>query len=588
MNFLDCCGVRSGVFLNLSGVQNLEYLNIYVIMKAEHKFDNHIYIKIKNEVIIMKKEKDVKIPQSEIKKIPKLPKGEGSISLVKDGTKLMYRKVINKKRETVYGNTVSEVFKKMREKEKSGKKVAKIEAVRILENEIYDYLFTVKKPKLKPKSFARDIQVFENQIQGYSLAKMRIPSITSKDIQMHLNILNEKMLSYSTIKKTYYLLNQFFEYIEDQLDINPMKRVEMISKANVYKGEKNIYFMKDDEIIAFEEEYKNLNKVTKNQYQMESAPVYYLGSAFVFTIFTGLRVGELIALKWKDINFKDKYIHVYNSIELIENPKYDINKKELMKKKGVNKYISVVQDTKNYQKRMVPLPQQSIEALMFHRKYSQYLGEEDYVFGTKNGVVNTVSNLNRSLRAFYVYAIKKHSKQHLNELELPKISMHTLRHTCASLYFRHTNLKVEEIAANLGHSPEVCRTTYIHLVEERRVNGAAQMSEIRFEVQKDSNTMTENIDIPKNPFKSSKEFDIELIGELPNMFLCYTMSDGNKRLYSIKNFSEEENENFKGVKMYNIVVTDNNSNKYNLHLKNQNNQWKVVFFNKNNAMQLFQ
>lgn len=44
---------------------------------------------------------------------------------------------------------------------------------------------------------------------------------------------------------------------------------------------------------------------------------------------------------------------------------------------------------------------------------------------------------------------------------------HVIRHTCASLYFRK-GAKAELIAALLGHSVDVCRSTYIHFVEEQK------------------------------------------------------------------------------------------------------------------------
>ena len=49
-------------------------------------------------------------------------------------------------------------------------------------------------------------------------------------------------------------------------------------------------------------------------------------------------------------------------------------------------------------------------------------------------------------------------------LDLPPCGCHMLRHTCASLLFAK-KLQVEIIASILGHSPEVCRKTYIHFCQ---------------------------------------------------------------------------------------------------------------------------
>lgn len=44
---------------------------------------------------------------------------------------------------------------------------------------------------------------------------------------------------------------------------------------------------------------------------------------------------------------------------------------------------------------------------------------------------------------------------------------HIICHTCSSLYFKK-GVKIELIAALLGHSADVCRSTYIHFIEEQK------------------------------------------------------------------------------------------------------------------------
>ena len=61
-------------------------------------------------------------------------------------------------------------------------------------------------------------------------------------------------------------------------------------------------------------------------------------------------------------------------------------------------------------------------------------------------------------------------------LDLPPCGCHMLRHTCASLLFSK-KLQVEIIASILGHSPEVCRRTYIHFCQEQRAAAIQQIAE---------------------------------------------------------------------------------------------------------------
>ena len=48
---------------------------------------------------------------------------------------------------------------------------------------------------------------------------------------------------------------------------------------------------------------------------------YYI--AFVLALHTGMRIGEVLALQWDDINFKNKTIHVQRTLTLVDG-KYEL------------------------------------------------------------------------------------------------------------------------------------------------------------------------------------------------------------------------------------------------------------------------
>lgn len=424
-----------------------------------------------------------KIPQSELNKVEKFRQanvyGGGSITVVDDGTMLKYQKMVNGKRVAVRATKVSELFKKMQVKEKENKKVVKQAAQRLLQNEILQWLEDVKKPKLKQKSYDRLITTYNYQIKDTRLGKMRINAIKPEHIRNHLNMLNEQGYSFSTIKKVHDMIKPFFKYIEKTIDENPMDQVEMINITNIRKQTKQVIFLSDDLIQGFTDHYTSLTKIMYHGFY-SYRPTYYLAAAFTLDIYTGLRAGELIALRWKNVDLKRKYIYVNSTIEEVSNPEYDDDYPELMKRRGVKKRTHVEYETKNYSDRSVPLCKQAIEILEFIKKYSDHTKPDDFVIATKNGTHNTVSNLNTTLNRVYTFIIRKIENENDLIVDVSNISMQVLRHTCASLLFRHTSLRLEEIASIMGHSPEVCRKTYIHLVEERKAMGMKQMSNIDF------------------------------------------------------------------------------------------------------------
>ena len=61
-----------------------------------------------------------------------------------------------------------------------------------------------------------------------------VGDIVATDIKNMLNTLMNKGLAYSTVKKSYVLLNEYFRtmYLEEMINKNPMDNVEMIKKAN--------------------------------------------------------------------------------------------------------------------------------------------------------------------------------------------------------------------------------------------------------------------------------------------------------------------------------------------------------------------
>ena len=50
---------------------------------------------------------------------------------------------------------------------------------------------------------------------------------------------------------------------------------------------------------------------------------YRYGSIITANMYLGLRIGELLALKWKDVHFSDNYILVDKTLVQIKNPDYD-------------------------------------------------------------------------------------------------------------------------------------------------------------------------------------------------------------------------------------------------------------------------
>ena len=53
---------------------------------------------------------------------------------------------------------------------------------------------------------------------------------------------------------------------------------------------------------------------------VEQAKQTYMGSMFIFDLCTGMRLGELLGLKWSDIDFDESQLHVERTISKVCGP----------------------------------------------------------------------------------------------------------------------------------------------------------------------------------------------------------------------------------------------------------------------------
>lgn len=168
-----------------------------------------------------------------------------------------------------------------------------------------------------------------------------------------------------------------------------------------------------------------------------------LEALYVLALNTGLRQGELLALKWEDVELEDAVLRV---------------RRTLTRTGGK---VDVGPPKTNKSRRSVGLTTPAVEAL--HAHLSRQLEEMEQmgslyrpgglVFANESGGIINPSNLrNRSF------------KKLLKRAELPEIRFHDLRHTCATLLLsRNVNRKV--VFEMLGHSSiAITLDTYSHVL----------------------------------------------------------------------------------------------------------------------------
>lgn len=380
-------------------------------------------------------------------KLPKMPRGEGSFFYHRNDT-IGYRKTFilsngKKTKKTVYGDTPQECIAKMKIFENQLEE-GRIVSKDLLIDALYKWLDTYVKGQVKQQTYERYIQTVNNQIVNSSLDKCQYQKISSDDIQQFLNELNKLNYSYSTIDKTYRILHAFYRFtsMRDNFS-NPMILVQKPKKVDVNKNEKKVVWFEEDDIEKFIKECCSKCK-SKNSKKYK----YKYGLILAANIYLGLRIGELLALQWKDIDLENNTIKVTKTLSEIKNPK--------AKNPNEPKNIFIIQkSTKTNIGRIVPISPQAKKLIIEYKNSLNNTENDDYVITTKNKNHVSRRDINKIMDK-----IQKNA-----QTEIQGASSHTLRHTCASLYFKH-GVPVEIIAKILGHSPEICRKTYIGLAKD--------------------------------------------------------------------------------------------------------------------------
>jgi integrase len=198
----------------------------------------------------------------------------------------------------------------------------------------------------------------------------------------------------------------------------------------------------DEQVRAF------LAATQKNYY----APIWHLA------LTTGLRRGELLGLRWEDVDFEDGVLRVRQSlVEVNGTPIFQ----EPKTKSG---------------RRTVALFPVTLAELRAHRtrqlKHRLEIGPAwegyDLVFASADG------------RPIYPANLARHFRRLVKELQLPAIPFHSLRHTHATLMLRD-GMHVKVMSERLGHSSiAITLDTYSHVLPDMQRHALELMNESIF------------------------------------------------------------------------------------------------------------
>lgn len=209
---------------------------------------------------------------------------------------------------------------------------------------------------------------------------------------------------------------------------------------------------------APEVEYYQPEDIEKIQEALEDEPIKWKAFTYILLI-TGARRGEVVGLKWSDIDFEN------NAISFERNVQY-------LPKKGV--YVETPKTAKGY--RTIAVPGEMMKVLRAYKAWQgseklrlgMYYEDQGFLFTKDNGSPMHPDTPNRWLKRFAV----RHG--------LPHIHPHAFRHSMASLLFFKKADNVS-VSRRLGHAQvSTTENIYAHIIKKADKENAEILGEAFF------------------------------------------------------------------------------------------------------------
>jgi integrase len=261
---------------------------------------------------------------------------------------------------------------------------------------------------------------------------LKITRITIATVEKFITDRQIQGMNIGTLRKILVTLGQILRYAvrHKYVDYNPLREAERPGdnvQRNEARERESIKILNPAQINAF------LGQVKDQKYRM----------LFMLAIFTGARQGELLGLKWNDINWKNRQVHIQRTFN-----------------KG--RFFATKTKTSNRKVDLGP----AVLTELKRWKLACPKNELDLMFPTKKGEPINYSNI-----------VQRHFLPALKAADLPRIRFHDLRHTNASIRLENGE-NIKYIQTQLGHSnPTVTLNVYAHLMNPTNQEAACRLED---------------------------------------------------------------------------------------------------------------
>lgn len=280
--------------------------------------------------------------------------------------------------------------------------------------EVFDDWQKIRKEELKPSTFHVGKMAFNTFLKRFG--EMDIKEINPTQIQ---SFLFNSQLSPSTRRLRKNSFNLLFTYAKNvgYIEVNPIERVVLPKEKNTIEKLKK----KQNKFLNLEEMRIILEKNKPIEKDIRKLLIYE------FLFLTGLRIGEIQALRWEDVDFEKKILAVTHTLN---HQGTSEKSRQLLSPKTINSY------------RAISINDRCLEILNY---FYSHLTDESFIFVNKHGDTYCYSILARHF--------KKVCQVLGEETSQRKYTLHMLRHSHISLLIE-MGIPIKTIMERVGHSNE--------------------------------------------------------------------------------------------------------------------------------------
>ena len=275
---------------------------------------------------------------------------------------------------------------------------------------------------IKDSTFKNYIYMYEMFVMP-TFGKKRVVQVQKSDVKRFYNsLVDNKVLSISTVDNIHNVLHQVFQVAVDDNYIRQNPTDRMLKELRVAHGheveKRKALTLSQQELL-----FKFLLETPRYRHWY---PVFYIMAN------TGMRVGEITGLRWRDVDMENGVISVNHTLVYYNH------------QDEIGTYYSINTPKTEAGVREIPMVAGVKEAFEMEREYQAELGIEsisrvdgydDFIFVNKEGRIQHQGTLNKALKRIMRdcndQVLLKHDLD-TDPVLLPNFSCHVLRHTFAT------------------------------------------------------------------------------------------------------------------------------------------------------------